>query len=232
MSELVITAFATLFVAIGPIDTAIVFGGLTAGVHRPERFRLAWQAVMVAGVVLLGFALFGNQVLAALRVSLDAFRVAGGILLLLQAIQMIFAHLTGLSSLTDLERRDAIGSWRHRNFPTGISGYRRTGWPDGCRPADGPSRRRSTRFDDCAWSDVTVSLSHLSVHDIHRCLAPSAQSNRLKRRCPACRRSFGCFGCSIHFRWYSRRSAPRFSSPSDGAQVHWITGELVGTVHN
>ena len=40
-SELAITAFATLFVAIGPIDTAIVFGGLTAGVHRPERFRLA-----------------------------------------------------------------------------------------------------------------------------------------------------------------------------------------------
>ena len=48
-SELAITAFATLFVAIGPIDTAIVFGGLTAGVHRPERFRLAWQAVVVAG---------------------------------------------------------------------------------------------------------------------------------------------------------------------------------------
>jgi multiple antibiotic resistance protein len=50
-SELAITAFATLFVAIGPIDTAIVFGGLTAGVHRPERFRLAWQAVTVAGVI-------------------------------------------------------------------------------------------------------------------------------------------------------------------------------------
>jgi multiple antibiotic resistance protein len=62
-SDLAINAFATLFVAIGPIDTAIVFGGLTGGIHRPERFRLAWQAVLVAGVVLLGFALFGNQVL-------------------------------------------------------------------------------------------------------------------------------------------------------------------------
>jgi multiple antibiotic resistance protein len=108
-SELAITAFATLFVAIGPIDTAIVFGGLTAGVHRPERFRLAWQAVTVAGVVLLGFALFGNQVLVALRVSLDAFRVAGGILLLLQAIQMIFAHPAGFSALTASERREAMG---------------------------------------------------------------------------------------------------------------------------
>jgi multiple antibiotic resistance protein len=106
--EAAITAFATLFVAIGPIDTAIVFGGLTAGVHRPERLRLAWQAVVVAGAVLLGFALFGNRVLAALHVSLDAFRVAGGVLLLLQAVQMIFAHPGGLSSLTALERREAM----------------------------------------------------------------------------------------------------------------------------
>jgi len=108
LSDFTITAFATLFVAIGPIDTAIVFGGLTAGVHRPERFRLAWQAVLIAGIVLFGFALFGNRLLGALRVSLDAFRVAGGILLLLQAIQMIFAHPSGLSSLTALERREAL----------------------------------------------------------------------------------------------------------------------------
>jgi multiple antibiotic resistance protein len=117
LTDFTITAFATLFVAIGPIDTAIVFGGLTAGVHRPERFRLAWQAVLIAGIVLLGFALFGNRVLAALRVSLDAFRVAGGILLLLQAIQMIFAHPSGLSSLTALERREAMAPGDIAIFP-------------------------------------------------------------------------------------------------------------------
>jgi len=61
---------------IGPIGAAIVFGGLTAGVHRPDRFRLAWQAVSIAGAVLLAFALLGNRVLSALHVSLDAFRVA------------------------------------------------------------------------------------------------------------------------------------------------------------
>lgn len=105
--ELGITSLATLFVAIGPIDTAIVFGGLTAGVHRPERFRLAWQAVSIAGAVLLAFALAGNGLLEALHVSLDAFRVAGGILLLLQAIQMINAH-PGISGLTAGERREAL----------------------------------------------------------------------------------------------------------------------------
>jgi len=108
MTNTALTAFTTLFVAIGPIDTAVVFGALTAGVHRPERFRLAWQAVLIAGSVLLGFALFGNQVLGALHVSLDAFRVAGGILLLLQAVQMIFAQPAGLSSLTAGERREAL----------------------------------------------------------------------------------------------------------------------------
>lgn len=106
--EFAITAFTTLFVAIGPIDTAIVFGGLTGGIHRPERFRLAWQAVLVAGIVLLGFALFGVHLLAALHVTLDAFRVAGGILLLLQAIQLIFGHPAGLSTLTAGERREAL----------------------------------------------------------------------------------------------------------------------------
>jgi multiple antibiotic resistance protein len=108
VAEFAITTFATLFVAIGPIDTAIVFGGLTGGVHRPERFRLALRAVLIAGGVLLGFALFGVEVLSALHVSLDAFRFAGGVLLLLQAIQLIFGHPAGLSTLTAGERREAL----------------------------------------------------------------------------------------------------------------------------
>jgi multiple antibiotic resistance protein len=107
-AEFAITTFATLFVAIGPIDTALVFGGLTGGVHRPERFRLAWRAVLIAGGVLLGFALFGVELLNALHVSLDAFRFAGGVLLLLQAIQLIFGHSAGLSTLTAGERREAM----------------------------------------------------------------------------------------------------------------------------
>lgn len=108
IAEFVVTTFATLFVAIGPIDTAIVFGGLTGGVHRPERFRLALHAVLIAGGVLFGFALFGVQLLAALQVSLDAFRFAGGVLLLLQAIQLIFGHPAGLSTLTAGERHEAL----------------------------------------------------------------------------------------------------------------------------
>jgi multiple antibiotic resistance protein len=108
VAEFVITTFATLFVAIGPIDTAIVFGALTGGIHRPERFRLALRAVLIAGGVLVGFALFGLRLLSALNVSLEAFRFAGGVLLLLQAIQLIFGHPAGLSTLTAGERREAL----------------------------------------------------------------------------------------------------------------------------
>jgi multiple antibiotic resistance protein len=114
--EFAITVFTTLFVAIGPIGAAIVFGGLTAGVHRPDRFRLAWQAVSIAGAVLLAFALLGNRVLSALHVSLDAFRVAGGILLLLQSVQMINAH-PGPSGLTAGERSEALEPGAIAIFP-------------------------------------------------------------------------------------------------------------------
>jgi len=117
VGDFAITAFTTLFVAIGPVDTAIVFGGLTAGVHRPARFRLAWQAVLIAGAVLLGFALFGLQLLTALQVSLDAFRFAGGVLLLLQAIQLIFGHAAGLSTLTAGETREAMSPGDIAIFP-------------------------------------------------------------------------------------------------------------------
>jgi multiple antibiotic resistance protein len=108
IADFAVTAFATLFVAIGPIDTALVFGGLTGDVHRPERLQLALRAVLIAAGVLLGFALFGVQLLGALHVSLEAFRFAGGVLLLLQAIQLIFGHPAGLSTLTAGERREAL----------------------------------------------------------------------------------------------------------------------------
>jgi len=108
IADFAVTTFATLFVAIGPVDTALVFGGLTGGVHRPDRFRLALRAVLIAGGVLFGFALFGVQLLSTLHVSLEAFRFAGGVLLLLQAIQLIFGHPGGLSTLTAGERREAL----------------------------------------------------------------------------------------------------------------------------
>lgn len=101
-----LSAFVTLFVTIGPIETAAIFGSLTAGVHRPERRRLAVRAVVIAGIVMLAFALCGEWILSLLHVSIPAFRTAGGVLLFLQAITLVFSN-PGLSSLSESEKSEA-----------------------------------------------------------------------------------------------------------------------------
>lgn len=100
------SAFVTLFVTIGPIETAVIFASLTSGVHRPDRRALALRSVLIAGAVLLVFALGGRAVLSLLHVSLAAFLVAGGVLLFLQALSLTFAN-AGLSSISSDERRQA-----------------------------------------------------------------------------------------------------------------------------
>jgi multiple antibiotic resistance protein len=95
-----------LLVTIGPIETGVVFASLTAGIHRLDRARLAVRATLIAGLVLLLFALGGNLVLRLLHITLPAFRVAGGLLLFLQALSLTFSG-PGLSSISESERRDA-----------------------------------------------------------------------------------------------------------------------------
>jgi len=102
----ILSSFVTLFVTIGPVETAVVFAGLTAGVHRSQRRSLALRSVTIAGVVLLLFAVGGALVLSLLHVSLPAFRVAGGLLLFLQALTLTFSS-PGLSSINESEKHDA-----------------------------------------------------------------------------------------------------------------------------
>ena len=102
----ILSSFVTLFVMIGPVETAVVFASLTAGVHRGDRRSLALRSVMIAGLVLLLFAIGGAFVLSLLHISLPAFRVAGGLLLFLQALTLTFSS-PGLSSLNEREKQDA-----------------------------------------------------------------------------------------------------------------------------
>jgi len=88
------------------VDTAAVFTSLTRDVHKANRKSLAARAVIVAGMMLLIFAVAGNLLLALLHVSLPAFQVAGGILLFLQALTLTFSK-SGLSSISELEHREA-----------------------------------------------------------------------------------------------------------------------------
>jgi multiple antibiotic resistance protein len=108
ISASILSSFITLLVTIGPIETAVVFAGLTAGIHRSERISLATRSVTIAAGVLLLFALAGGTVLSLLHISLPAFRVAGGVLLFLQALTLTFSS-PGLSSISEGERREAKG---------------------------------------------------------------------------------------------------------------------------
>lgn len=85
-----ITAFTTLFVIIDPPGLAPLFLALTQGMTAPQRRAIAIRASLVAIGILLGFGLFGEALLGFIGISMPAFRVAGGVLLFLTALDMLF----------------------------------------------------------------------------------------------------------------------------------------------
>ncbi len=89
-----ITAFVTMFVVIDPIGLAPLFVALTHGMSDQARRRIALRATIVAVVILLAFAAFGEALLNFIGISMPAFRVAGGVLLFLTALDMLFERRT------------------------------------------------------------------------------------------------------------------------------------------
>lgn len=94
MTQLFLSAFITLFVVIDPPGCAPIYAGLTKGATQAQRRIMAIRAALIAGVILLIFALFGEQLLAALHIELDSFRIAGGLMLFWIAFEMVFEKRT------------------------------------------------------------------------------------------------------------------------------------------
>jgi multiple antibiotic resistance protein len=94
MLELLVPAFVTLFVVIDPIGLAPLFIALTQGMDRPQRERVGRRALAVAFALLLAFSLFGESLLTAIGISMPAFRISGGLLLFLTALDMLFERRT------------------------------------------------------------------------------------------------------------------------------------------
>lgn len=117
MQETALVALATFFATIGPVDVAVLFAGLTHG-HAPrERRVMALRGCLLAAGILVFFALFGKAVLAAFGISLPALRTAGGILLLLIAIDLVFARSSGGTTTTSDEVAEAAGKRDISVFP-------------------------------------------------------------------------------------------------------------------
>ena len=94
MMEIFIPAFTAFFVAIDPLGVAPIFAGLTAGADNAYKRLMAFKAVVTVTIVLFLFAFLGKSFLGSLGISLDAFKVAGGLLLFLIAIDMVFEKRT------------------------------------------------------------------------------------------------------------------------------------------
>ncbi len=89
-----VTAFVTLFVIIDPVGMAPVFVALTSGMDSGHRRAVALRAVGIGALLLTLFGLFGEAVLGFVGITMPAFRIAGGVLLFLTALDMLFDRRT------------------------------------------------------------------------------------------------------------------------------------------
>lgn len=92
--DLFLSAFVTLFVVIDPPGCAPIYAGLSAGASRKQAVSMAMRACLIAAIILVIFALFGEQLLGALHIELNSFRIAGGIMLFFIAMDMVFEKRT------------------------------------------------------------------------------------------------------------------------------------------
>jgi multiple antibiotic resistance protein len=98
-----LVALATLFATVGVADIAFIFAALTKDNTPAERFAIATRGTIIATAILLVFGLIGNAILNIFGITIPALRTAGGILLLLIAIDMVFARHSGATGTTTEE---------------------------------------------------------------------------------------------------------------------------------
>ena len=87
-------SFVTFFVLIDAVGVAPIFASLTARGDARYRREMAWKSIFVASLIIFGFAFFGAWLLQQLKITIDAFRAAGGVLLFLIALDMVFEKRT------------------------------------------------------------------------------------------------------------------------------------------
>lgn len=99
--EKFLLAFIPLFVAMDPVGLVPFFLGMTQGIERPRRERIAWQAIITAAVVAVGFMFLGRWTFRVLSISVGDFQVAGGLILLILASRDILRPGTSGEPLPD-----------------------------------------------------------------------------------------------------------------------------------
>jgi len=101
MFEQSLKFFVVFFVVVDPVSLIPLFTGLTAGASAEYKRRMAAKAVTISAAILLLFALGGAAFLQLMGISLEAFRIFGGLLLFLLALEMVFARESGTRTSSD-----------------------------------------------------------------------------------------------------------------------------------
>lgn len=95
MFEHLLKFFVTFLVVVEPVSVIPIFMALTEGSTEAERRRMARKGVLIAAIILVVFSVIGGPFLRLLNISIDAFRIFGGLLLFLIALEMVFARPSG-----------------------------------------------------------------------------------------------------------------------------------------
>jgi len=107
MLEQLLKTFVILFVIIEPISLVPIFGALTRDAEPRYRRRMATKSTAIAAGIFVFFTLIGQKLLDVLGISVDAFKIGGGLLLFMVAVDMVFARQSGLRSTTVREQDEA-----------------------------------------------------------------------------------------------------------------------------
>lgn len=112
--------FVILFVVVDPVGLAPIFAALTQGGTAEYRRRMALRGTSIAAAILVVFAFVGDGLLRALGIGMPAFQIAGGMLLFLLAVDMVFARQSGIRSTTAREQIEAEQKKDVSVFPLAI----------------------------------------------------------------------------------------------------------------
>ncbi len=115
-----LASFAALFVVIDPLATAPLFVSLTGSLSASERARTAKKSVVIAAGILFLFAIGGARLLELFGIGLPAFRIAGGLLLLLLSLDMVMVRQSGLRATVPPEDEESVHRADVSVFPLAI----------------------------------------------------------------------------------------------------------------
>ena len=174
-----LSSVTTFFATIGPVEAAVLFATLTPKMNRAARHAIAVKATLIAGGILLVFTLLGEPLLRQLGVSIAALQTAGGIILLLIALDMVFARPESAFKLTPSEGAEAQSKDEIAVFPLATPLLAGPG-----AMSSGILMAANTHGDPVALALVVAALAAVMIltlalllasHDLNRMLGITAQ---------------------------------------------------------